>query len=226
MLRVEDLTNITEAERAQLIEMFDKQGLPHVVSETHYIISSDMQHDNAMIQKLLDDLIVPYIKENAPSVGHLYIRSDGCKAQFKCAANFYWVSRQSAEGCGLKIHWSFFESCHGKCYCDPEGGTLKNAARRFELDVTARDKQLKDSYALYLWACNESGLALPKKTLAEKKGKGIYRRFFYWVPSKGNGAVDRSRLPELKADDGTSKLHEFTDMGIPGKVMTRRAACH
>ena len=48
-------TGITEAERAQLIEMFDKQGLPHVVSETHYIISSDMQHDNAMIQKLLDE---------------------------------------------------------------------------------------------------------------------------------------------------------------------------
>lgn len=82
-----------------------------------------MQHDNAMIQKLLDNFILPYIKKVAPTVAHVYVRSDGCKAQFKCANNFFWVSRQKVEGCGLTIHWSFFESCHDKCYCDPEGGT-------------------------------------------------------------------------------------------------------
>jgi len=38
-------------------------------------------------------------------------------------------------------------------------------------------------------------------------------------------SVNRARLPELVAE-GTSKLHEFNDMGIPGKVLTRRAACH
>lgn len=32
-------------------------------------------------------------------------------------------------------------------------------------------------------------------------------------------------MPELKAE-GTSKLHEFIDIGRPGKVSTRRAACH
>jgi hypothetical protein len=85
--------------------------------------------------------------------------------------------------------------------------------------------QLKDSEAFYKWARDSSGLATPKKTLAQKKGRGIYRRFFYWVPSKGPGAVNRSRLPEFKAE-GTSKLHEFIDIGRPGKVSTRRAACH
>ena len=135
------------------------------------------------------------------------------------------VSRSSSEGCGLTVDWSFFESCHGKCYCDPEGGTLKNAARQYELHVSSRDAQLKDSEAFYLWASTRSGLAKPKKDLAEKKGKGIYRRFFYWVPSKGTGGVDRSRLPTLKAA-GTSKLHEFRDIGVGGTVSTRRAACH
>ena len=48
---------------------------------------------------------------------------------------------------------------------------------------------------------------------------------FYWIPSKGTGAVDRSRLPKLNAL-GTSKLHEFVDIGKPGYVSTRRAACH
>ena len=112
-----------------------------------------------------------------------------------------------------------------QCYCDPEGGTLKNAARFHELHITHQADQLKDSEALYKWACEQSGLATPKKHLKEKKGKGIFRRFFHWIPSKGPGAVDRSRLPKLTAE-GTSKLHEFVDIGVAGTVSTRRAACH
>ena len=224
MLHVEDLTNISAAEKRKLISMFDAMGLPHIVCETHFIISSDLQHDNAMIQKLFDDKIIPYILKNAPSVTSLHVRSDGCKAQFKCAANFMWVSKQSSEGCGLTIDWSFFESCHGKCYCDPEGGTLKNAARRHELKGGLKDF-IKDASMLYVWVRDKSGLETPTKQLAEKKGRGIYRRFFYFIPSKGTGAVDRSRLPTLNAD-GTSKLHEFIDIGVAGKVSTRLNACH
>ena len=93
----------------------------------------------------------------------------------------------------LVVDWSFFESCHGKCYCDPEGGTLKNAARHHELRGDLKDF-IKDAALLYEWACSKSGLATPKKKLAEKKGRGIYRRYFYYIPSKGTGAVDRSRL--------------------------------
>lgn len=85
--------------------------------------------------------------------------------------------------------------------------------------------QLKNSELFYEWARSTSGLAKPKKTLEEKKGKGIYRRFFYFVPSKGTGAVDRSKLTKYTAV-GTSRLHEFTDIGKVGTVSTRRAACH
>lgn len=225
MLRVEDLQNISEEERAHLISVLDQHGQPHVVSETHFIISSDMQHDNAMVQKALDDFIIPYLQEHVPTVNCIHVRSDGCKAQFKCAANFYWVSRQKVEGSGMVVHWSFFESCHGKCYCDPEGGVLKNTCRRHELHVSRKELQLKDSEALYTWARQHSGLQTPKTPLQKKKGRGIYRRFFYWIPSKGTGAVNRSRLMKLKAE-GTSKLHEFVDIGVLGTVSTRRAACH
>lgn len=227
MIRVEDLTNISEDERAELTLMFDELQLPRVVSETHFVVSSDMQHDNAMVQKVFDDFIVPYLKENAPSVTALRVRSDGCKAQFKCAANFHWISRQTVEGTGFKITWSFFASCHGKCYCDPEGGTLKNAARHHEITISPHDQanQLKEPYQLFTWARDKSGLGRPKLTLRQKKGRGIYRRFFYWVPSKGTGAVNRSRLPKFKAQ-GTARLHEFTDIGVVGTVWTRRAACN
>lgn len=123
------------------------------------------------------------------------------------------------------MNWSFFESCHGKCYCDPEGGTLKNAARQYELHISDPSDQLKDSESFYRWASQKSGLDTPKLNLKQKRGRGIYRRFFYYVPSKGNGSVDRSHLPKLKAH-GSSKLHEFVDIGVVGQVATRRASCH
>lgn len=79
MLRVEDTNNILEEDKAQLIALFDKLSLPHVISETHYMISSDLLHDNAFVQKCLDDHIIPYIKAVAPETICVHSRSDGCK---------------------------------------------------------------------------------------------------------------------------------------------------
>ena len=81
MARVEDMCNITEERRAQLISYFDEHNLPHVVAETHFVISSDLQHDNAIIQKIFDDFICPYLKEHAPNVRTMHVRSDGCKVR-------------------------------------------------------------------------------------------------------------------------------------------------
>jgi hypothetical protein len=39
MLRIEDATNIDDPEKAKLSALFDKLGLPHVISETHFVIS-------------------------------------------------------------------------------------------------------------------------------------------------------------------------------------------
>jgi len=98
------------------------------------------------------------------------------------------------------VVWSFFASCHGKCLCDPEGGALKNTAQHAELHDGNEGMVMRTSREFYEWAVKDSGLQTPKKKLEEKGGKGIFRRFFYWVPSKGVGAVDRSRLPTYKAD--------------------------
>lgn len=79
MFRIEDLLNVAHTEKEELIAMFDKLELPKVVFETHFIISSDMQHDNAFIQKGLNDHIIPYIKGAVPNAICLHVRSDGCK---------------------------------------------------------------------------------------------------------------------------------------------------
>ena len=102
MVNVENLTNIDASERANLIAMFDQLGLPHVISETHFVISSDMQHDIAMIQKIMDDFMLPYIKTNAPDVTAVHVRSDGCKVQSLSAPPIsigYRVSMSRAAGC-------------------------------------------------------------------------------------------------------------------------------
>ena len=51
--------------------------MPRVITETHLVISSDLLHDNAIVQKSFDDLIFPYIKEHAPGVTVVHVRSDG-----------------------------------------------------------------------------------------------------------------------------------------------------
>jgi len=145
------------------------------------------------------------------------------RAPQECAANFYWVSRQSKEGSGIFVDWSFFESCHGKCLCYPEGGTLKNAGKNEE--TQSQMHVMKTVFEFYQWASQQSGLRTPSRSLEEKDGRGIFRRFFYWIPAKGVGAVDRARLPKFTAE-GSSKLHEFVDIGVPGTVSTRRASCH
>ena len=129
-----------------------------------------MQHDAAFVRKALDDFITPYIKSVAPTATKLYVRSDGCKAQFKCAEAFDWTSRQSKEGCGLWVTWSFFESCHGKCDCDPEGGTLKNSARNQEMRST--EHVMPTTEAFFEWANYLAGCTPRRNRTRQRTGVG------------------------------------------------------
>lgn len=75
MLQVEDTTNISSEEKAELIALFRKLNLPRVISETHYINSGDMVH-NAFVPKALDDHITPYILRVMQDVRWIHVRSD------------------------------------------------------------------------------------------------------------------------------------------------------
>lgn len=92
--------------------------------------------------------------------------------------------------------------------------------------MTSREHALKTSEDFYTWARASSGLHTPVKAFEAKGGRGIYRRFFYFIPAKGAGAVNRANRKKFKPAIGSSRLHEFVDIGVPGTVQTRRAACH
>ena len=58
-----------------------------------------------------------------------------------------------------------------------------------------------------------SGLYTPQKSYEAKNGRGIFRRFFYFIPNKGPGSVDRAANRKLFSPaKGSSQLHEFVDM--------------
>jgi hypothetical protein len=65
----------------------------------------------------------------------------------------------------------------------------------------------------------------PSQSLFEKKGRGIYRRFFYEVPVRGEGSVNYI-IPDCDTLDGSSNLHQFRDIGVAGQLLVRTRSCH
>lgn len=66
-----------------------------------------------------------------------------------------------------------------------------------------------------------------QKSFYSRKGVGIFRREFHWVPNHGPNAVNRriagcNRL----GDVGIKKLHFFESVGRPGYVGIRERSCH
>lgn len=100
-----------------------------------------------------------------------HARSDGCKAQYKCADHFYYVSRQQAEG-KPRLDWCFSCSCHGKDLVDPENGGAKRMVRRHEEEVGDNDEtSIRTSHEVYKFLKEE--YAKPTVDLLNKKMKGL-----------------------------------------------------
>ena len=85
----------------------------------------------------------------------------------------------------------------------------------------------------------EGKLILPQRTLRQKNGKGIYKRYIHYVsrllkiskqrlPASGTagpGPVNR-RIRKGKTVKGSSKFHVFADVGKSGKLVCRERGCH
>ena len=67
--------------------------------------------------------------------------------------------------------------------------------------------------------------AFPKQSLFEKKGKGVFRRFFHFMPVRGPTAINR-RIQHCNTVTGSKPHRAFVDIGVPGKVWMARRSCH
>jgi hypothetical protein len=104
-----------------------------------------------------------------------------------------------------------------------ESARCKNAALFFENHTLPPGPKLNSSEEFYAFC--EENLKQPDKSLIEKKGKGIYRRFFYYVPAEGVGAVNY-KIARWEGIKGSNKIHQMRDVGEPGLVEARLRSCH
>jgi hypothetical protein len=63
----------------------------------------------------------------------------------------------------------------------------------------------------------------PTKSIYQKKGKGIWRRFIHWVPSD---SISRDILYAEYTLKLSDPYRQITDVGEPGEVRCRHRSCH
>ena len=120
--RIDDFINIPVDKKAELHALCNKEGLAHVLTETHIVISPDLNHDPAAVQHYNDKVLTPYLRDNIKGcVEHIRI-SDGAPTQFKLADQALWIAKQKTTT-GIKCDWVFRGTAHGKDLSDSECGT-------------------------------------------------------------------------------------------------------
>ena len=85
--------------------------------------------------------------------------------------------------------------------------------------------QLFTPQDFYQFASTE--MRVLQRDFSARKGVGIYRREFHWIPNHGPSAINR-RIPGCNrlGDVGIKKLHFFESVGRPGFVGIRERSCH
>lgn len=146
-------------------------------------ITANQHHDTAGVQHFFENHLFPWFWENTiglkDSGALFYIRSDGCRAQFKSGRHFRWLSRfpEYEWAGGVRPIHSHFESCHGKDMSDPECGRYKYlmamAELRGEIIKTAEEaKRFLDRHSH------------TTKSFQQKHARGILVRTFFYTEAK------------------------------------------
>jgi len=216
---------ISAAKKAELFEQFRQCEEKAIITISIGAVSPDHSQDNAFVQHFNKLLLDFMMKIAAPGVTFRVhrARSDGCRAQYKCASHFYWISRQQAET-GVRVDWCFSCSCHGKDLVDPENGRSKHAAREFESNIKDEDdKSLRETKMLAEFL--QENMRWPQTPLHKKNMRGIYRREYWYIPAVGPDSVNR-RIKHCDTLDGSNSMHQFEDIGRPGFLQVRQRSCH
>jgi hypothetical protein len=147
--------------------------------------------------------IVTKIRQQNPSVINIEFFSDGPSSQYRQKGNFYLLTTEAFKYRFETAKWTFFESNHGKGVPDAIGGSVKGTADSKVLYgediVCASDfiKQFQDSKTK-VCLVTEKEIQAQQEQLANK---------------------------ELKAVNGTLKIHQLIAQSTPGKILFRKFSC-
>ena len=226
---LDDFKNLEEDKREELRAHFQKKKLPLAITETHIVISGDLNHDPAAVMHYNDKLLTPYIKANMMNITKRIRITDGAPQHFKLADTALWTSKQQVET-GILSENLFGATAHRKDLSDSECGGAKHVVHRVQITSGAGEtSKVKGPYDAFEVIRDEYG-QLTHERFMKQGGVGIYRRFIYWVPACGEGSIDRhiQKCKTLKTKElgGIKSLHQLCDIGIPGSLRVRQCSCH
>eukprot|EP00466_Bigelowiella_natans_P008826 jgi/Bigna1/77508/fgenesh1_pg.48_\ len=221
-VKVDDVKNVDEAERKKLKDHFQRCNKHPIVREFHCAVSPDLHHDNAFVQHADDKHLTPHSKRNVSSEGEA-VTSDGAPSQCKLSTHALWIGSHKP-GTGIVMDWCFRGTAHGKDEVDGAShGDVKNAVAREQLNAdggeVSRMKSAEDAFNFF-----QDNVTSFCKDFCSKKGAGVHRRVFHWMPACGNGAADRN-IRGCETLVGVKKLHQVLDIGCPGKLLVRTRSC-
>ena len=181
--------------KAALLEMYLKENLPPVCTFTVLIVSSDLVHDPAAVQRFNDFFLTPFMKENkAAELSSWEVHfadSDGAPTQFDNATQYLWISYQQAKS-SIKMDWTLNCPCHGKNKVDPENGAAKNLVLLEMLTETDLNQERRIESAFAASKFLSERFSKPYEDIFVKKGLGILKRVVFYVPATGPGSIDRN----------------------------------
>ena len=235
-VHLEDMKTILEPEKIRLRKLFEEKGADPIIHISLPVISEDPEQDVAFVIHVLKNITSKWIRQHVQSpqsqdsvVSDMYdvhIFTDGCKAQFKNSTYLWYLSEQRGKA-GMKFTSNFFCSCHGKCQCDPDGGSIKGAARDYEMgkhdQSTSPDLKLKHAKDFYDFC--QRKLCKIEDGGVEKTGKGLYRREFFYIPRSGEGCINRRHIHHAATLKGSSKWHRFATQVFAGHILTSKHSC-
>lgn len=114
------------------------------------VLMSECTTHDATAVYIMQQKIVPKIRDSFPKVKKIIYASDGAKQHFK---NRYQMSnlKQHKEDFGIDAEWHFFATAHGKGSCDGVGAIVKREAARASLQASDNEAIL-DVQTLFSWA--------------------------------------------------------------------------
>ena len=236
---IDDRTDIPEEEKTRLKAMMDKQGLPHIITDSVIVITPDTLHDVSAVIHFNKHVLVPLLRRLITGLTGILVTSDGAPNQYYNKDLMYWLStaeQQTKDGDtpGIWFDWVVGVAAHGKDLSDGECGAGKNSVNTANMEHVSGDQDGRHQSIetdREVVSHLRAHFRIRDDNVIKKKGHGLYRRHVIHVPLR---AISRRR-PDVDAiayrnADGVTKgiksLKQFISCGRPGKLICRGRPCH
>ena len=177
---------------------------PNLIKEHIFVISEDPLQDQDSVHKV-QELIHDYLTNDILyNTAQMHEFTDGYAAQYKSRHCLGDLSCSLADF-GFNIQRNYYETSHAKGEQDAAGSHVKQNVSHAVLRRTAT---INSARSMYEYLNTHFSQPEASSFAARSNTVQLKRRKFFYVPSKGEGAVARNRPDQkFKEVKGIRKLH-------------------